>query len=113
MSGDVSTFPGIYPVLIGSRAFAIDTSYEAFRRQSFHHDTIPAQRESIQLTDVPGEGTINTEGLWRRGAISWHHGSGQLYADRKESDPFRFLNSLGVDPWNQTNSPSCPPRRCG
>lgn len=101
MSGTTADFPGKYPVIIGTKSFAVDTSYEAFRRQSFHHDTIPAQRESLQLTDVPGEGTINTEGLWRRGAISWHHGAGQLYADRKDSDPFRFLHSLNVDPWNQ------------
>ncbi len=101
MSGRAADFPGTYPVLIGTRSFDVDTSYEAFRRQSFHHDTIPAQRDSLDLTDVPGEGTLNTEGLWRRGQITWHHGSGQLYLDRKESDPYRFLNSLGVDPWNQ------------
>lgn len=101
MSGNAADFPGKYPVLIGTKSFATDTSYEAFRRQSFHHDTIPSQRESLELTDVPGEGTINTEGLWRRGQISWHHGAGQMYADRKESDNNRFLHSLNVDPWNQ------------
>jgi hypothetical protein len=101
MSGTASDFPGKYPVLIGTKSFAVDTSYEAFRRQSFHHDTIPSQRESLELTDVPGEGTINTEGLWRRGQVTWHHGAGQLYADRKDSDNARFLNSINVDPWNQ------------
>ena len=65
MSGAAADFPGRYPVLIGDRAFAVNTSYEQFRRQSTHHDTIPSQRESIDLTDVAGEGTINTEGLHR------------------------------------------------
>ncbi len=101
MSGSASDFPGRYPVLIGTRAFDVDTSYEAFRRQSQHHDTIPSQRESINLTDVAGEGTLNTEGLWRRGQISWHHGGGQVYLDRKDSDEFRFLYSKGVDIWTQ------------
>lgn len=101
MAGLAADFPGRYPVLIGTHSYAVDTSYEAFRRQSTHHDTIPSQRESIDLNDVPGEGTINTEGLWRRGQISWHHGGGQLYADRQNSDPLRFLYSLGVDPWSE------------
>ena len=101
MSGAAADFPGRYPVLIGDRAFAVNTSYEQFRRQSTHHDTIPSQRESIDLTDIAGEGTINTEGLWRRGQISWHHGAGQLYLDRKESDDYRFYDSKGVDPWFQ------------
>lgn len=101
MSGTAADFPGLYPVLIGTKSFAVNTSYEAFRRQSFHHDTIPSQRESIDLTTVPGEGTINTEGLWRRGQISWHHGGGQLYFDRKGSDNLRWLYSLGVDPWSE------------
>lgn len=102
MSGTAADFPGKYPVLIGSRSFDVNTSYEAFRRQSFHHDTIPSQRESVNLTDLPGgEGAVNTEGLWRRGQVSWHHGGGQLYLDRKGSDEFRFLYSQGVDPWNQ------------
>lgn len=101
MSGAAADFPGRFPVLIGTRAFNVNTSYEQFRRQSTHHDTIPSQRESIDLTDLPGQGTINTEGLWRRGQLSWHHGSGQLYLDRKDSDDFRFYDSKGVDPWNQ------------
>ncbi len=101
MSGVAADFPGKFPVLIGARSFAVNTSYEQFRRQSTHHDTIPSTRESINLNDVPGEGAINTEGLWRRGQISWHKGSGQLYLDRKDSDDMRFYDSKGVDPWSQ------------
>lgn len=102
MSGSAADFPGKYPVLIGTRAFDVNTSYEAFRRQSTHHDTIPSQREAVNLSDLAGGlGAVNTEGLWRRGQVTWHHGGGQLYLDRKDSDPSRFLYSQGVDPWNQ------------
>lgn len=112
MSGSAADFPGLYPILLTpltggdltARSFAVNTSFEPYRRDAFRHRTIPAQRESIALTDVPGEGTVNTEGLWRRGAVSWHHGAGQLYADRGGSsnpDPFRFYESKGIDPWTQ------------
>lgn len=112
MSGSAADFPLLYPILItpltGSnttpRSFAINTSFEPYRRDAFRHRTIPSQRESIAVTDIPGEGTVNTEGLWRRGAYSWHHGAGQLYADRGASsnaDPFRFYESKGVDPWTE------------
>ena len=113
MSGSAADFPLLQPVLIepigingatppAARSFSINTSFEPYRRDAFRHRSIAAQRESIDLTDLPGEGTVNTEGLWRRGATSWHHGSGQLYADRKTtSDPYRYLTSKGIDPWTE------------
>jgi hypothetical protein len=110
VSGPAADFPLLYPVLLtplsvngddppAPRAFPVNTSFEPYRRDAFRHRTIQAQRESISLTDVPGEGTVNTEGLWRRGAVDWHKGAGQLYADRRDSDDSRFYTSKGVDPW--------------
>lgn len=112
MSGSAEDFPLLYPICLTpltgddttARSFAVNTSFEPYRRDAFRHRTIPAQRESIALTDEPGEGTVNTEGLWRRGAYSWHHGAGQLYNDRgtqSSADPFRFYESKGVDPWTE------------
>lgn len=101
MAGTASDFPSPYPVLIKDRSYGINTSFEPYRRQSFRHTTIPSQREAVDLTNEPGEGTINVEGLWRRGQYSWHKGAGQLYVDRKDSDPHRFLSSFGVDISNQ------------
>ena len=92
--------PQIYPVSIAGRVFpVVNTSFEPYRRDAFRHRSIQAQRQSIDLTNVPGEGTVNTEGLWRRSAIDWHLGSGQAYFDRKGSSDERFEESKGIDPW--------------
>ena len=78
-------------------SYQVDTSFEAYRRQSTRHTTIPSQRESINLEGKTGEGTVNTEGLWRVNAPDWSYGAGQLYADREGSVANRFLASTGVD----------------
>lgn len=78
-------------------SYQVDTSFEAYRRQSTRHTTIPSQRESINLEGKTGEGTVNSEGLWRVNAPDWSYGAGQLYADRAGSVANRFLASTGVD----------------
>jgi hypothetical protein len=91
-------------VAINGRTFAADTSFEPYRREAFRHRTIPAQRQSINLTNIAGEGTVNTEGLWRREQIDWSQGAGQLFLDRKtESIEYRYYKSKGVDPFNSPN----------
>ena len=85
-------------VAIGGRTFAVDTSFEPYRREAFRHKSLPAQRQSINLTNIAGEGTVNTEGLWRREQTDWSAGAGQKYLDRKESNmPHRFYQSKGLD----------------
>ena len=79
----------------------MDTSFEPYRRDAFRHRSIQAQRESISLDNIPGEGTVNTEGLWRRQAIDWHFGAGQPFFDRKDSNDARYSISKGVNPWMQ------------
>jgi len=82
----------------GSRQFTIDTSFEPYRREAFRHRTIPAQRQSIMMTNISGQGTVNTEGLWRREQTEWSMGAGQQYLDRKsDSQETRFYQSKGVD----------------
>ena len=82
----------------GSRQFTIDTSFEPYRREAFRHRTIPAQRQSIMMTNISGQGTVNTEGLWRREQTEWTMGAGQQYLDRKaDSQETRFYKSKGVD----------------
>lgn len=81
----------------GGRSYQIDTSFEAYRRQSTRHTTIQSQRESINLEGKTGEGTVNTEGLWRVQVPDWSYGAGQVYADRQGSVANRFLASTGVD----------------
>ena len=88
-------------VSIAGRPYVLDTSFEPYRRDAFRHRSIQAQRESIALTNLPGEGTVNSEGTWRREAWDWHYGAGQPYQDRKDSVDARFSLSKGVNPWMQ------------
>jgi len=95
---------GPYAVAIGGtngvplRTFTIDTSFEPYRREAFRHRTMPAQRQSINFTNIAGEGTVNTEGLWRREQDDWSMGAGQLLLDQKrDSQETRFRSSFGLD----------------
>ena len=82
----------------GTKQFTVDTSFEPYRREAFRHRTIPAQRQSIMMTNIAGQGTVNTEGLWRREQTEWSMGAGQLYLDRKsDSQETRFYKSKGID----------------
>ncbi len=81
-----------------TRTFPVDTSFEPYRREAFRHKSIPAQREAIQMTNVMGEGTVNTEGLWRREQREWSMGAGQQYLDHRDGDSdMRFYASKGID----------------
>jgi len=81
-----------------TRTFPVDTSFEPYRREAFRHRSIPAQRNAIQMTNIMGEGTVNTEGLWRREMREFQDGAGQQYLDHKEGDSAsRFYSSKGVD----------------
>ena len=93
--------PQFMEVSIAGRNYVMDTSFEPYRRDAFRHRSIQAQRESISLDNIPGTGTVNTEGLWRREAWDWHYGAGQPYQDRKESVDARFSTSKGINPWMQ------------
>ena len=89
---------GSYAVAINGRSYAVDTSFEPYRREAFRHRTIPAQRQSINMTNISGQGTINTEGLWRREQTDWTAGAGQIALDRRnDSQENRFFQSKGVD----------------
>ena len=92
---------GPYAIAINGVQFTVDTSFEPYRREAFRHKSIPAQRQSINLTNISGQGTVNTEGLWRREQTDWAMGSGQLSLDRKgDSQETRFYQSKGVDPFS-------------
>ena len=82
----------------GSRRLIVDTSFEPYRREAFRHRTIAAQRESVMMTNIAGQGTVSNAGLWRREQTDWTEGAGQQYLDRKaDSQENRFLSSKGVD----------------
>jgi hypothetical protein len=87
-----------FDVSIGGHPYMIDWSAD-------NHLTIasvPLARPQADTSNRPGEQTLNPDGLWRRAAESWHHGAGQEWYDRgDDADPYRFRDSLGVDPWTR------------
>ena len=97
-----SNFPTSLDYLNGSthdiHYYTVDTSFEPYRREAFRHRSIPSQRQSISLSNIVGEGTVATEGLWRREQVEWSMGAGQYSLDRKgEAQETRFSSSKGVD----------------
>jgi hypothetical protein len=95
--GTISEVPGTYDVAIGGHGYMIDTTFEFGRRDSFRHSSIPAQRDATEISNQPGESSINPQGLWRSEMNDWSMGSGQLFADRKESVPNRYHHGQGID----------------
>lgn len=89
--------PYVGEVALGGHAYIIDWSAEIPLR----HMSIPILRQQQDVGESPGEQSINSEGLWRRFGESWHLGAGQERYDRKESSPFRFHLSQGVNVWNK------------
>jgi hypothetical protein len=109
-SGISNEVPGTYDVAIDGHGYMINTVFEFGRRDSFRHSSIPAQRDATDITNQPGEATINPQGLWRSEFQDWSSGSGQLFVDRKDSQPNRFHHSQGVDvftnKWYASNLPA-------
>ena len=97
-----------FPVSIAGRNYMVDTSFEPYRREAFRHKSITPQRQSLHFTNLPDDGTVSTEGLWRREARDWALGAGQTYFDRKKSEDARFWQSKGINPWNQWNTTLLP-----
>ncbi|MFP4512089.1 MAG: hypothetical protein ACLFRV_03975 [Acidimicrobiales bacterium] len=86
--------PGRYPVALGGRGYLLDSESGDHQWRS-----IPLLREQVDMGTRPGEASLNPEAGWRRSQESWHLGAGQDAYDRVDSDPFRFDESKGVDPW--------------
>lgn len=86
-----------YQVSIAGHNYQVDTEFKPYLRDAFRHRSIASQREAIDLTNEPGEGTVNTADLWRRGQNNWVLGAGQPYLDRKKSSATRFWNCRGVE----------------
>jgi len=88
--------PEIFPVSIDGRPYMLDLASNRFARVFEQR-----LRDSVDQNNIPGEATINPQGLWRRSQVSWHKGEGQLYADTAEGLDTRFETSKGVDPWTR------------
>ena len=93
--------PALYDISINGRGYKAETSFEPYRRDAYRSDSIVPVADKTDITNIPGESSINTEGLWRREAVDWSKGAGQLYKDRRGSDDARFYKSKGINPWTQ------------
>lgn len=95
-TGSSQLVPDVFPVAINGHPYLVDQKSGRFGR-AFEARI----RESVDQNNIPGEATINPQGLWRRSQVSWHKGSGQPYADTGDSQEYRFDTSKNVDPWTK------------
>lgn len=88
-----------WPCSLGARNYLIDLSRDA----GFVERTIPLLRNQADTstTQMESESSLNPEDLVRRAVETWHLGAGQVYRDRRESQPQRFYSSEGFDPWTK------------
>jgi hypothetical protein len=95
-TGTSQLVPDVFPVAIAGHPYLVDQKSGRFGR-AFEARV----RESVDQNNIPGEATINPQGLWRRSQVSWHKGSGQVYADTGDAQDYRFDTSKNVDPWTK------------
>ena len=95
-AGTSQLVPDVFPVAIAGHPYMIDQKSGRFGR-AFEARV----RESVDQNNIPGEATINPQGLWRRSQVSWHKGSGQVYADTGEAQDYRFDTSKNLDCWTR------------
>lgn len=98
-----SETPSKYPVALAGRPFLVDLTHDVkgVRSGFFHHESIPLLRQQADGANEPGEASLNPEAYWRRSQSSWHHGAGQTFLDRSDSDTQRFRSSKGIDVWTR------------
>jgi hypothetical protein len=86
-----------YPVSLGGRPYLVDLSRDA----GFVERSIPLLKAQSDDSGTIAENSLNPEDLVRRGMETWHHGMGQTFQDRAESNPYRFSTSNGIDCWSK------------
>lgn len=98
-----SDVPFKYEVAINGRAYRIDHSVDSNGQRGigFARRSLSVQRAQADTSNTPGEQSLNREADWRRVSESWHHGAGQAFYDRADSDNARFRTSKGVYVWEK------------
>lgn len=89
---------GVAEVALAGRAYMIN--WEA-GESALSTETVPMLRQQADNADTPGKASVNPEGLWRATRESWHMGQGQEHLDAEDSNPFRYDDGQGVDPWDK------------
>jgi hypothetical protein len=94
--GDVTTQDAGVDGLVGlfGRPYMIDV-------RRYERTFVDAFRSAQDTSNLPGEQTLNPEGVWIRYGTDWRFGAGQTRFDGPESNRSRFEASIGVDPWTE------------
>lgn len=95
--GATALVPFPWDCAIAGRTYMFDDKYFGTER----HAMSSIQLLKPQQTSEIGEDALNPADGIRAKVDSWHHGAGQTWLDREESDPYRFRASKGVDPWTK------------
>lgn len=101
---DVTTdVPSRFPIGLAGHTYMLDMASDenGLRGQYFRRTSVPVLRTQADSSNVPNEGSVSPDDLWRRSQDTWHLGAGQSHLDRATSDPARFRSSKGVDVWTK------------
>lgn len=98
--------PGYLSIAINGRAYLAETGFTPFKQDAYRSDSIAPIADKTDITNIPGEASVNTEGLWRVSMQDWGKGAGQEYLDRRasQSQYDRFFTSKGIYPWQQNRA---------
>lgn len=85
----------VFDVAIGGEPYFIAAS----NKYPYRRVTAPYKREQIDLTQSPGEQTL--QGWWLRSQNSFHLGAGIKFEEPLQGQDviYRFNKSVGLDPW--------------
>lgn len=100
-SGSSPQVPGYLNVSLGGRGYLAETGFTPFKQDAYRSDSIAPVASKTDISNIPGESSVNSEGLWRREMQDWSLGAGQPFLDRRESKDNRFYTSKGIDPWTK------------
>lgn len=85
----------------GTFAVAIDGVPYLVVEGEYERATLDTIRQQADVSETPGEQSLNPHDLWRRSADDWILGAGQPWYDRRDSLPERHWRSLGINPWER------------
>lgn len=89
----------VLPITVDGRSYLVDTSRNTPLQERFRRSSV--QLLNSQQNIDKGESALTTPEVWRRTYKSWHHGAGQRFADREDSDMHRFDTCKGVNVWER------------
>lgn len=93
-AGASALVPHQFDCSLNGRPFMFDTKY--LGSDNFARTSIRLLKPQVDDSAEVSDRSLNPEEFARRSVESWHHGAGQQWLDRLDSDPYRFRSSKGV-----------------